>query len=412
MANVKTTYDVIVIGGGPSGLMVCNVLEKNNINYILLEKNEKVGKKLLISGGRRCNITNNLSTRNFILALNLKHKKFLYNALNSFGSKQVRDFFKEKGLNLILEDNFKYFPETKKSQSVLDALLKDLDQNKLILNQNVNTIDKIDSSYFVKTKDQEYHAKNVVIATGSNSYPTTGSSGDGLKFAKNLGVSYTPFTPAETTLYADEVVEKYNDLQGAAIENTTVIINEINKTYTGDLLFTHFGLSGPVILHASEDVYTALLEGKVTISFSLIKESHEEMEKMFDKARKENTTVIKVLEKVTTKRLANKILSILSIENKNTNEIGKKDITKIINKLKHFTIKIDKVQTKELAFVNAGGILTKELNPKTMEVKEKKGLYFVGETVNLHGPIGGFNITIALATGYICGKNIVRLYQA
>ena len=170
MANVKTTYDVIVIGGGPSGLMVCNLLEKNNINYILLEKNEKVGKKLLISGGRRCNVTNNLSTRNFISSLNLKHKKFLFNALNSFGSKQVRDFFKEKGLDLILEDNFKYFPETKKSQSVLDALLKDLDQNKIILNQNVNAIDKIDSSYFVKTKDQEYHAKNVVIATGSNSY--------------------------------------------------------------------------------------------------------------------------------------------------------------------------------------------------------------------------------------------------
>lgn len=411
MTEIKSIFDVIVIGGGPAGLMVCNVLEENNINYILLEKNDKVGKKLLISGGRRCNVTNNLSSKNFISALNLRHKKFLFNALQSFGSKEIREFFQEKGLNLILEDNFKYFPETEKSQSVLDALLKDLDEKKIRVNQKVNDIDEKDSSYIVKTKDQTYYTKNLVIATGSNSYPTTGSSGDGLVFANKLKINYLPFTPAETSLFSSEVVEKYQDLQGATIENTIVKINDSNQTYNGDLIFTHFGLSGPAIFHASEDVYTTLLEKEVIISFPLTNESHEIILNMFTKARIENTPVRNVLEQLTTKKIANKILSILSIDNKNTNEIGKKDIQRIIDKLKNFKVKIDKVQTKERAFVNAGGILTKELNPKTMEVKEKKGLYFVGETVNLHGPIGGFNITIALSTGYICGKNIVLLHQ-
>lgn len=174
------------------------------------------------------------------------------------------------------------------------------------------------------------------------------------------------------------------------------------------MLFTHFGLSGPAILHASEDIYKELQNGKVYISFPLTNKSEDFIKKEFEKARNTNILVLKILESLTTKKLSQKILKLSGNDNKNVNEISKKDISKIIISLTNFTIEIDRVQTKELAFVNAGGILTTELDPKTMEAKFHKNLYFIGETVDLHGPIGGFNITIALSTGFICAQNIIE----
>ncbi|MCF7931218.1 MAG: NAD(P)/FAD-dependent oxidoreductase [Acholeplasmataceae bacterium] len=399
-------YDVIIIGGGPSGLMACNVFEQENINYLLLEKNEKLAKKLLISGGKRCNVTNNLSIDQFIASLNLKHKKFLYHALKDFGPIEIIDFFKGHGLNLVLEDNLKYFPETQKSSSVLEALVKDLDMNRVKLNHGVKRIDQDNHVFSIHTAHEIFQSKHVVIATGSNSYPTTGSSGDGLEFARYLNVETIPFTPAETYIYSNEIVEKYKDLQGVSINQTKVKINGTNMSYTGGLLFTHFGLSGPVILHASEDIYQALLKDKVSISFSLIEQSREELIQLLDQAKNNKLFIVKFLETITTKKLAQKMIDLAGIENRNMNEIAKKDINHIIENLTNFTVSIDKVQSRDLAFVNAGGISTKELDPKSMEVKHKPGLYFIGETVDLHGPIGGFNITIALSSGHMCAKHI------
>lgn len=401
-------YDVIVIGGGPAGLMACNIFENEKINYLLLEKNDALGRKLLLSGGKRCNVTNNLSPNNFISELNFKHRKFLYPALESFGSNQILSFFKAEGLNLVLEENFKYFPETKKSQSVLGILTTKLNREKIILNSKVIQIEKKENFFIIHAKDKIYSAKNAVIATGSNSYPSTGSSGDGLIFAKELNISFVPFTPAETSVFSNEVAEKLSDLQGVTIEDTTVKINGIKKKYKGNVLFTHFGLSGPAILHASEDIYKELQNGKVYISFPLTNKSEDFIKKEFEKARNTNILVLKILESLTTKKLSQKILKLSGNDNKNVNEISKKDISKIIISLTNFTIEIDRVQTKELAFVNAGGILTTELDPKTMEAKFHKNLYFIGETVDLHGPIGGFNITIALSTGFICAQNIIE----
>ncbi|MFH0767679.1 MAG: aminoacetone oxidase family FAD-binding enzyme [Bacillota bacterium] len=401
-------YDAIVIGGGPAGLMACNVFEQARVNYLLLEKNEKLAKKLLISGGKRCNVTNSLSIEDFIQSLNLKHKKFLYTALKDFGPIEIIEFFKNHGLNLVLEENLKYFPETQKSSSVLEALLKNLDEKRIMLNHSVKRIDKDEFHFTIHTAQNNYQAKNVVIATGSNSYPTTGSSGDGLNFARAFGMDYIPFTPAETHVFSNEVIEKYKDLQGVSINHTRIRINGTNLTYTGGLIFTHFGISGPAILHASENIYNALLNGKVTISFSLILESREEMVDIINQARKTKTPILKILETITTKKLANKVLELTGIENKNIHEISKKDINAIIEYLTNFTVEIDRVQSRDQAFVNAGGILTSQLDPKTMGVKHIKGLYFIGETVDLHGPIGGFNITIALSTGHMCAKNIVK----
>jgi predicted Rossmann fold flavoprotein len=178
--------------------------------------------------------------------------------------------------------------------------------------------------------------------------------------------------------------------------------------HSGALIFTHFGLSGPAILHSAEFIYDQLQKGEVKISFNLINETREELFDLFEEGKNNNTSILKLLETVTTKRLAKKILELANIENKNISEISKKDLQIVSDYLLSFTLKVDAVQTKEKAFVNAGGICTKELNPKTFETKKAKGCYFIGETVDLHGPIGGFNITIALSTGFLCAMGIIE----
>lgn len=400
-------YDVIVIGGGPAGLMAANIFEQHHINYLLLEKNEKPGKKLLITGGRRCNVTNRYHVNEFIAHLTIPHKKFLQGTLSEFGPKEVIDFFKQRGLNLVLEDNFKYFPETGKSSSVLDVLKYKIEKTRLLCRQFVKEVHQTEFGFLIKTNQSTYQTKHVVVATGSNSYPSLGSNGDGLIFAKYLGIASTPFTPAETVVYAKQVSQEYAELQGVTIKNTKVTIKGTKIQYQGDLLFTHFGLSGPVILHLSEFIYDELLKGNSLISFGLTDLNEQEIIEIFEKAKIKNKQIYKILEDLTTKRLAKVILEKLRISPKNINEVSNKDINAIMDMILNFTISIDRVEDKEKAYVNRGGILTSELDPSSMESKKVKGIYFIGETVDIHGPIGGFNITIAMSTGYRCAKAII-----
>jgi predicted Rossmann fold flavoprotein len=400
-------YDVIVIGGGPAGLMASNIFEKYHLNYLLLEKNEKLGKKLLITGGKRCNVTNNLSPEQFVENLTFKHKRFLFGALSDFGPKEIINYFNSKGLKLVLEDQFKYFPETGKSSSVLEALESGIDANRIHLKQFVKEIHVDQHIFHVKTSNESFYAKHVVVATGSNSYPSTGSNGDGLIFAKYLGIESTPFTPAETHLYSKYVKEKLADLQGVSIPNVKVKLVGTKIAYTGGLLFTHFGLSGPVILHISEHVYEESIRGEAKVSFGLTELNANELNQLFDQEKKNSVYILKVLETLTTKKLAKKVLDLVQVDNRNINEIAKKDLNQIIELMTNFTILIDKVEDKDKAFVNRGGVLTSELDPQSMESKKVKGLHFIGETVDLHGPIGGFNITIAMSTGYRCAHSII-----
>jgi hypothetical protein len=394
--------DCIVIGGGPAGLMACNQLEGHK-NYILLEKNDKVGKKLLLTGGKRCNITNNLPVRDFIESLHMPHKRFLYPALTQFGPKDVIQFFDLRGLELDLEQNFKYFPKTGKSQSVLDALLKGIKTERIHYKEPAKKISKQQDLYLVETDLDTYLSKNVIIAVGSNAYPTMGSSGDALVFAKYLEIPYKPYTPAETYLFSDKVKQQDLDLQGVAI-TTKIRINQDKKTHDGDILFTHFGVSGPIILHISELIYDRLLKEKVTLYITL---TEVEPIPVFNQARTTKDTILTTLETMTSKRLAKKVLDVSGIENKRVSDMKKTEIERLNQLLTAFPIPIDGVEVKEKAFVNAGGIDVKAMNPQTMETIQSPGLYFIGESTDLQGPIGGFNITIALSTGRLAAKHIV-----
>ncbi|HRX45739.1 MAG TPA: NAD(P)/FAD-dependent oxidoreductase, partial [Acholeplasmataceae bacterium] len=202
---MNKVYDAIIIGGGPAGLMAANALHERNIDYLLLEKNDQLAKKLLLTGGKRCNITNNLSVPAFIESLNMKHKKFLYPALSNFNSQDILNFFKIRGLTFSLEQDIKYFPDTGKSQSVRDALLKTIDLNCILYQQSVKSLTYEHDHWVIKTQSDTYDARNVLVATGSKAYPTTGSSGDGFMFAERLGIMLEPLYPAETHVYADVV---------------------------------------------------------------------------------------------------------------------------------------------------------------------------------------------------------------
>jgi len=399
-------YDALIIGGGPAGLMAANMLEKNKINYLLLEKNERVGKKILLTGGKRCNVTNNLSVVEFINELNLKDKRFLYHALNAFGPKDILRFFKDRGLNLILENNFKYFPETHKSQSVVDALLQEVDAKRIRFASAVKKVSQVDGLFHIETLHETYTAKQVLISTGSKAYPSVGSSGDGLVFAEKFGIPVIPFTPAETYVYSDEVKAKHLDLQGVVVKNTTLKILNTKKQFQGDLLFTHFGLSGPIILQASEDIYDAIEAGHKEISISFTDQTKDQISAQLKDFRVK--TSMQFLEFFASKKIALKILESTLVRPIKLAELSGKEVEALIDNLTQFKIRLDRVESIDKAFVNRGGVDTKALDPKTMHSRFIKGLYFAGELTNLHGPIGGFNITIALSTGRLAALSVVE----
>lgn len=402
-------YDAIIIGGGPSGLMAANVLQKHHKNYLILEKNDKPAKKLLLTGGKRCNVTNNLGVLEFIESLNMKHRRFLYHALQSFGPKEIISFFYDRGLGLLLEQNLKYFPDTQKSQSVLDALLKHLDEKKLHFIENVKTIEKKTTHWEITSTKDIYLTKNVIVATGSKAYPTTGSSGDGVVFAKYLGLKTIPFTPAETHVYSEYVKSNLKELQGISISNARLKIEGLKQMFDGGVLFTHFGLSGPAVLHASEVMAKRIEQDQVNALFSLTELEDTEVMKRLEEAHFKNVFLSVFLEDIVIKRIAKLIPIWLNLANKRMKEYSKKDIERIIDLILKFKVKIDRVEDIEKAFVNAGGIDISELDPKSMMSKTYQGLYFIGEITDLQGPIGGFNLTIAFSTGHLAATHITNI---
>lgn len=400
-------YNTIINGGGVSGLMCAYQLAQSKVDFLLIEKKESLGKKLLLTGGTRCNVANNLDVDTFIQNLTLPHKRFLYSLLKDFGPSDILKFFSGNNCPLVLENDLKYFPKSNRSQDVLEVFLKKIPQHQIKLNTAVSKIYKHEDIFIVECSNKEYKAKNVVIASGSKSYPHTGSTGDGLKFARDLEIEFTEFTPAETHIYSRQVVKEFDTLQGSSLKDIIVKIKGTNKKSQGDVLFTHFGLSGPAILHLSEDIYDSMQKQKVILQLPLGSLSRSEIDDVFNISRSKNMTILKTLEQCTTKRIASLLLEKLQIENKRINEISKNLIQKLIDALLGYEITVDRVQDVSKAFVNKGGISTEELSPKTMEVKRIANLYFIGETVDLHGPIGGYNITIALSTAVAAAKDII-----
>lgn len=439
---------VIVIGGGPAGLVSAISAATENNEVIVLEKMKEPGRKLLITGKGRCNITSSLPMEDFIKNIP-GNGKFLYSAFNNFTNEDIIKLLKEQGVNVKIERGQRVFPVSDKAIDVRDALINKAKKLgvKIITNAKVENIitkkneqvyiannsaenieknieekDTIEGVEFLLNGKKEYIKCNkVILATGGKSYPGTGSTGNGYEIAKKLGHTITKIVPSLVPLEAKEnSLEVCKKLQGLSLKNVNVkfMDTENNKVIYedfGEMLFTHFGLSGPTILSGSahllryKNLEELLKSGKIKIIIDIKPAlSIEKLDERIlrDFSTEKNKMFKNSLDALLPKKMIDTIIELSNINpNKKVNEITKKERENLVNLLKKFAITIKGFRPIEEAIVTAGGVTIKEINPKTMESKIINGLYFAGEIIDVDAYTGGFNLQIAYSTGYTAGRN-------
>lgn len=404
---------VIVIGAGPAGIMAAGKAAENDNNVILIEKNNKIGRKILISGKGRCNITNNTDIDGLI-ENTPGNGCFLYSAFYTFSNTDLIEFFNKYGLKTKVERGGRVFPVSDKAKDVVDTLNNFLKSKKvtLWLNTSVEKIladDKKITGVMLKS-GKKVSCDKVVLATGGASYPGTGSTGDGYKMAKDLGHTIVSLKPSLVPLITNEKWVK--NLQGLSLKNVSITLlnNKGKKIYSdfGEMLFTHFGVSGPIILSASRHILDYDYKGiKLLIDLkpALTEEKLDErIQRDFLKfSRKQFKNA---LDDLLPQKLIPVIIELSRIDaTKPVNQITKEERISLVKLLKNLTLSINGARPLEEAIVTAGGVSVDEINPSTMESKLIKGLFFAGEVIDLDAYTGGFNLTIAFSTGYLAGNN-------
>ena len=385
--------DVLVIGGGPAGMMAAIKSNRNNKKVVLIDRNETLGKKLLISGGGRCNITNLKPNNEFMAGIS---DRFLYKPLGIFNAYDIVDFFNSRGVELVEEDNNRMFPKSGKAKDILDCLIKELNGVE-IKTETVLKVEREGFGFKVTTNKEVYIAKVVVIATGGKSYPKLGATGDGYEFAKSLGHQIVNTYPMNTPIVSNDEVIQSKVLQGITLNDC--LIKYKKKSYRGGLIFTHFGISGPIVLNISKDVHFGLSKHSI-VSLDLIPdEKIENLRNLFLSGGK------KALYTLIPKRLVEYLLEKYGL-NKNVTEVSKKNFNSFFEALKNFEINVASLKGYDNAFITGGGVSLYDVDPKTMESKIMYNLYLVGEVLDISGITGGYNHTIALSTGYVAGYSI------
>lgn len=414
--------NVVVIGGGPAGMMAAITSAENGNNVTLLEKKERLGRKLLITGKGRCNITSSLPIDEFIQNVP-GNGQFLYSAFKNYTNTDIIDFLKDEGLEVKEERGNRIFPVTDKSIDVLNCFKKRIDELKIKykLDTRVEKILVRDSEVLgVRTNKEIIQTDKIILATGGKSYPLTGSTGDGYKIAKDLGHTITPIKPSLVPLEVYEK-EECKRLQGLSLRNVGIrIIDSERKKLIyedfGEMVFTHFGISGPIILSGSahlaryKDIDYLLKKGYVNLSIDLkpaLTEEQLDDRILRDFKEFKNKQFKHSLDKLLPQKLIPLIIELSGIdENKRVNEITKTERKRLGQLLKCFTITIKAFRPVEEAIITSGGINVREINPKTMESKIIKGLYFAGEIIDVDAYTGGFNLQIAYSTGYTAGISV------
>ena len=410
--------NTVIIGGGPAGLMAAISSSKNGDKVTIIEKMHSCGKKLLITGKGRCNITNNAQMYKF-MENTPTNPKFLYGVFNNFTNKDIIELLKSEGVKTKVERGERVFPVSNRAQDVLEALLHILKkQNVQILTNSMAkriTTDEEKNVLGVELDSgKEIKAEKIILATGGRSYPVTGSTGDGYKLAKDLGHTITKIEPSLVPLTSHDEVCK--ELQGLSLRNVAIQLRICDKVVYkdfGEMLFTHFGVSGPIVLSASsylvktKNIEQILKEGKVELEIDLkpaLSEEKLDARILRDFEGQKNKQFKNSLDKLLPQKLIPVIIEKTHInENKKINEITKQERQKLETELKHFKISINGTRSIEEAIVTSGGINVKEINPKTMESKLINGLYFAGEIIDVDCLTGGYNLQVAWSTGYTAG---------
>lgn len=411
--------NVIIIGGGPSGLMAAIAAGEQGAKVLLIDKGEKLGRKLAISGGGRCNVTNRLTIDEII-----KHipgnGRFLYSAFSEFNNEDIIAFFENLGVELKEEDHGRMFPVNNKAQSVVDALLDRLKELNVTIYKNSPVQDVLyengRTSGVLLKNGQTFTADAVVIAVGGKSVPQTGSTGDGYAWAEKAGHTITELFPTEVPLLSHEHFIKSKELQGLSLRDVSLsVLNPKGKaliTHKMDMIFTHFGVSGPAVLRCSQFVVKALKKFKTpTITMKLDVLPERNQDDIFQEVMKCIKTDPKKAIKNTLKGLLpERYLHFLleksgiDLQEQGT-MIAHDKIRRFAELCKDFQFTVYGTQPLEKAFVTGGGVSIKEIHPKEMASKVMDGLYFCGEILDIHGYTGGYNITSALVTGKLAGQN-------
>ncbi len=420
---------VVVIGGGPAGMMAAITSAKQGNDVILLEKMKSCGRKLLITGKGRCNITSSLPMDKFIENIP-ENGKFLYSAFKNFTNQDIITLLKENNVNVKEERGNRIFPLSDRSLDVLQAFENEMKKNnvKIYTETEVKEIKTKDNAvnkviYLNKRSGivEEILTEKVILATGGKSYPLTGSTGDGYNIAKELGHTITKISGSLVPLISkNEDLQLCQAMQGLSLRNISmkIVDEEKNKKIYedfGELLFTHFGVSGPTILSSSahilryKNVEELLKKGKIKLQIDLKPALNEEKLNLrllrdFDKFK--NKQIINSLNELLPKKMIEPVIKKAKIKNeKRINEITKQERENLIRVIKCFEITISGFRPIEEAIITRGGINVKEINPKTMESKLIEGLYFAGEIIDVDAYTGGFNLQIAYSTGYTAGLN-------
>ena len=407
------TKIVGIVGAGAAGLMAAGRAASLGKTVIVFEKNSRAGKKILITGKGRCNVTNNCSMED-LMANIPGNGKFLYSSLNKFNNIDVMDFFENYNVPLRTERGNRVFPESDRSNDIAKALIRYAEGNgaKFIYRSPVKEI-LVDNGCVTGVKlenNDVYELSSVILATGGMSYQITGSTGDGYRMAQQLGHTLIPPKPSLVPL---ETREKWvADAQGLALKNVglTVYDNKGTKVYhdQGEMLFTHFGVSGPMILSASRHILDCEYAGSVLVIDlkPALSEEALDLRVQRDFAKYARKQFSNSLGDLLPKSLIPVIIELSGIDReKPVHQITKAERAKLVSLLKSLKLTVSKARPIDEAIVTAGGISTKEINPSTMESKLIKGLYFAGEIIDVDGYTGGFNLTIAFSTGFTAGTS-------
>jgi predicted Rossmann fold flavoprotein len=408
----KLFCDIAIIGGGPAGLMSAITASQNSLaKIILVEKKESLGKKLLLTGGGRCNFTNAINDRNEFVAVYGKNSGFLFSSFNQFDNKRTIEFFSSLGINAKREDDGKIFPASGNAKTILSALLVKAEQNgvKILKNSGITKINCDDRKIIsiLVDKDIEIIAKNYILATGGKSYPITGSTGDGYDFAKKIGHVIVNPRPVLSPI---KTREKWpTKLQGLSLENVEVSLLGSNSKIKafGGLIFTHFGISGPVILDISRKIVD--IRGNRTLVIDFAPGLNEkELDKEIQTILKKNSTkaISNSLIGLFPSKLILALLNNAEIEKqKQSSQITNKEKDRLIRNIKRTEVSVLNILGFEFATATAGGIDLDGIDSKTMRSKLIDNLFFAGEIIDLCGPCGGFNLQMCWTTGYVAGKN-------